>query len=64
MIEAETLCRNENTMKLPELQLKIFNRYKTLINAIPALCFADFALKEAMMQGIKNSKGKDGSGSA
>jgi hypothetical protein len=64
MIEAETLCRNENTMKLPELQAKIYNRYKSLINAIPAACFSDFSLKEAMMTGIKNSKGKDGSGSA
>ena len=64
MIEAETLCRNENTMKLPELQQKIFNRYKSLISAISALCFADFSLKEAMVKGIKNSKGKDGSGSA
>jgi len=50
MIEAETLCRNENTMKLPELQLKRFNRYKSLISAIPALCFADFSLKEAMVK--------------
>jgi hypothetical protein len=64
MIEAETLCRNENTMKLPELQAKIYNRYKSLINAIPAACFSDYSLKEAMMTGIKNSKGKDGSGSA
>ena len=64
MVKAETLCRNENTMKLPELQQKIFNRYKSLISPIPALCFADFTLKEAMVKGIKNSKGKDGSGSA
>jgi len=64
MIEAETLCRNENTMKLPELQAKMYNRYKSIINAIPAACFSDFSLKEAMMAGIKNSKGKDGSGSA
>ena len=64
MVEAETLFRNENTMKLPELQQKIFYRYKSLISAIPALCFADFSLKEAMVKGIKNSKGKDGSGSA
>ena len=47
-------------MKLPELQQKIFNRYKSLISAIPALCFANFTLKEAMVKGIKNSKGKDG----
>ena len=64
MVEAETLCRNENTMKLPELQQKIFNLYKSLISAIPALCFADFTLKEAMVKGTKNSKGKDRSGSA
>jgi hypothetical protein len=63
MVEAETLCRNENTMKLPELQLKIFNRYKSLISAIPSSRFGDVSLKGIMIRGIKNSKGKDGCGS-
>jgi hypothetical protein len=63
MVEAETLCRNENTMKLPELQLKIFNRYKSLISAIPASRFGDLSLKGYMVKGIKNSKGPGGSGS-
>ena len=61
MIEVETLCCNENTMKLPELQQKIFNRYKSLIHAIPLSHFGEVALKESMVKCIKNSKGKDGS---
>ncbi len=63
MVEAETLCRSENTMKLPEFQLKLFNRYKALISAIPASRFGDLSLKGLMAKGIKNSKGKDGAGS-
>ena len=50
-------------MKLPELQLKIFNRYKSIISAIPASRFGDLSLKGTMLKGIKNSKGKDGQGS-
>ena len=49
MIEVETLCRNENTMKLPELQQKIFNCYKSLIHAIPVSRFGEVSLKESMV---------------
>ena len=61
MIEAETLCRGENTMKLPELKEKIFNRYKALIRAIPATRFGEAGLREQMCIRISNSKTKDGS---
>lgn len=61
MIEAETLCRGENTMKLAELKTKIFNRYKALIRAIPSSRFSEFGLQEKMVTKIFNSKSANGS---
>jgi hypothetical protein len=61
MIEAETLCRGENTMRLPELKEKIIKRYKALICAIPATQFSEPSLQEQMCVRISNSKAKEGS---
>lgn len=63
MIEAETLCRGENTMKKPELMAKIFERYKALIRAIPASRFGQFSLQETMILKCHNSKAENGSAS-
>ncbi len=61
MIEAETLCRGENTMKKPKLMAKVFERYKALIHAIPASRFAQFSLQESMIRRCHNSKTENGS---
>ena len=63
MIEADTLCRGENTMKLSELKNAIFERYRALIRAIPASRFGEFGLQEKMIVKIFNAKAQNGSAS-
>ena len=61
MIEADTLCRGENTMKQSELKNAVFERYRALIRAIPAARFGEFGLQEKMIVKIFNAKAQNGS---
>jgi hypothetical protein len=63
MIEAETLCRGENTLKRPELAEKNFQRYKSLIRKIPISRFGQYGLQDSMLTRIYNSKAEKGSAS-
>lgn len=63
MIEADTLCRGANTMKLTELKNAIFERYRALIRDIPAARFGEFGLQEKMIVKIFNAKAQNGSAS-
>ena len=61
MIESETLCRGENTMKLADLKTKIFEHYRSLIRAIRPARFSEFDLQEKMILKIFNAKAQNGS---
>jgi hypothetical protein len=54
MIEAESLVCSQNTLKKPELALKLFEKYKKLIIDIPSNRFGKFGLKELMVKGYFN----------
>ena len=59
MVDAETLCRGENTMKLAELKSKFFECYRSLIRAIPPARFSEFGLQEKMILKIFNAKAQN-----
>jgi hypothetical protein len=56
MIEAESLVCSQNTLKKPELALKLLEKYKKLIIDIPSNRFGEFGLKELMVKGYFNCK--------
>ena len=56
MIEAESLVRSQNTLKKPELAMKILEKYKKLIIDIASNHFGEFGLKELMIKGYFNCK--------
>ena len=56
MIEAESLVRSQNTLKKPELAMKMLEKYKKLIIDIASNHFGEFGLKELMIKGYFNCK--------
>jgi hypothetical protein len=48
MIEADTQVWSGISLCKPGLAIKLLDKYKELINAIPAACFGDFGLRETM----------------
>jgi hypothetical protein len=56
MIEADTIVRSQNTLSKPELAVKLLEKYKQLIAAIPANRFGDDGLKATMCKGYYRAK--------
>jgi len=61
MIEADTIVRSQNTLRKPELAVKLLEKYKQLIEAIPVDRFGSFGLRNTML--VKYYGAKTGSAS-
>lgn len=61
MIEADTLVRSQNTLRKPELAVKLLEKYKQLIEAIPVDRFGSYGLRNIML--VKYYGAKTGSAS-
>jgi len=61
MIEADTIVRSQNTLHKPELAVKLLEKYKQLIEAIPVNRFGGYGLHNLML--VKYYGAKTGSAS-
>jgi hypothetical protein len=56
VLEAYTLVKSQNTLRKPEINAKMLETYKGLIEAIPGSRCADFAVKSTMLKGYYKAK--------